>query len=36
MFKALVAHHAAPLALDPRIIAHHVQQVSTLGLFNFL
>jgi hypothetical protein len=36
MSKALVAHHTAPLALDPRIIAQHVEQVSPVGLYNFL
>ena len=36
MTKALVAHVAAPLFLDPDIISIHFEQVSTLGLRSFL
>jgi hypothetical protein len=36
MLQALEAHHKAPLALNPAIIADHVAQVSSVGLYAFL
>jgi hypothetical protein len=36
MLQALEAHREAPLALDPAIIAKHVAQVSSVGLYAFL